>query len=94
MASEVRNNVEGGRFELEFDGHTALAYYALAPGVITFMHTEVPSQLAGRGVGSRLARGALEMVRAQGLKVVAECPFIAGFLAKHPEFDDLARKPG
>jgi predicted GNAT family acetyltransferase len=86
---DVRNNAALHRFELDADGHTAVAYYRLAPGVITFTHTEVPPALSGRGVGSRLARGALEFARAQGLKVVARCPFVAAYMAKHPEFNDL-----
>ena len=71
------------------DGHTAFATYALADDVVTFVHTEVPKELAGRGVGSTLARGALENVRARRLKVIAECPFIAGYIKKHVEFMDL-----
>jgi uncharacterized protein len=91
MANTVRNNTALNRFELDADGHTAVAYYRLAPGVITFTHTEVPQELAGRGIGSALARGALEIVRAQGLKVVAQCPFISAYLGKHPEFNDLLK---
>ena len=87
--SDVRQNTQQHRFELDVEGHTAAAYYRLAPGVITFAHTEVPKELSGRGVGSRLAQGALEAARAQGLKVVAECPFVAGYVAKHPEFSNL-----
>jgi predicted GNAT family acetyltransferase len=89
MANEVRNNTALNRFELEVDGHTAVSYYRLSPGVITFTHTEVPPALGGRGVGSTLVRGALELVRAQGLKVVAKCPFVAAYMGKHPEFNDL-----
>jgi uncharacterized protein len=91
MANTVRNNTALNRFDLDADGHTAVAYYRLAPGVITFTHTEVPQELAGRGIGSALARGALEIVRAQGLKVVAQCPFISAYLGKHPEFNDLLK---
>ena len=87
--SDVRQNTSHHRFELDADGHTATAVYRLAPGLITFTHTEVPKALSGRGIGSKLARGALESARAQGLKVVAECPFMAGYIAKHPEFSDL-----
>lgn len=89
--SDVSNNEAESRFELEIDGHLAAAYYRLAPGVVTFTHTEVPSSLSGQGVGSRLAKGALEQVRAKGLKVVAQCPFIAAYIDKHPEFQDLLR---
>jgi predicted GNAT family acetyltransferase len=85
----VRNNTELHRFELDADGHMAVAYYRLSPGVISFTHTEVPNELSGRGIGSALARGALDIVRAQGLKVVAQCPFISAFMGKHPEFNDL-----
>jgi uncharacterized protein len=89
MTPTVRNNPARSRYELEVDGHLAVAVYALSPGVITFVHTEVPPQLGGRGVGTALARGALEDVRRQGLKVVVRCSFIRGFMAKHPEFNDL-----
>ena len=87
--SDVRDNPALHRFELEADGHTAVAYYQRTPGVITFTHTEVPPALSGRGIGSTLARGALASARAQGLKVVAKCEFIGGYIAKHPEFGDL-----
>jgi uncharacterized protein len=87
--SDVRDNPAESRFELDVDGHTAIAYYQLSPGTITFTHTEVPPALAGQGVGSRLAKGALELVRAQKLKVVAKCPFVAAYMGKHPEYLDL-----
>ena len=89
MADEIRNNPTLHRYELDADGQTAAAYYTLAPGVITFTHTETPLALRGRGIASRLARGALEAARAQGLKVVAKCPFVSAYIAKHPEFGDL-----
>jgi predicted GNAT family acetyltransferase len=57
--------------------------------VITFTHTEVPAEISGHGVGSQLVRGALEAARAQGLKVVPKCPFVAAYMAKHAEFNDL-----
>ena len=91
MSDEVRNNTAENRFELDVDGRTALAFYRVEPGVITFVHTQVPQELAGGGVGSRLVRGALEQVRALGLKVVAKCPFVAAYMGKHPEFSDLLR---
>ncbi len=89
MPEEIRNNTTLHRFELDVDGRTAAAYYQLSPGVITFTHTEVPQELSGHGIGSRLVHGALEAARAQGLKVAAKCPFVSAFIAKHPEFGDL-----
>jgi predicted GNAT family acetyltransferase len=90
MAEEVRDNAAESRFELEVAGHLAVAYYKLAAGIITFTHTEVPPALGGQGVGSRLIKGALQAARARGLKVVAKCDFVAGYLGKHSkEFGDL-----
>jgi uncharacterized protein len=89
MPDTVRNNPALNRFELDLNGRTAVAYYQLSPGVITFTHTEVPPELSGHGIGSKLVRGALEAARAQGLKVVAKCPFVAAYMAKHAEFNDL-----
>jgi uncharacterized protein len=85
----VRDNPALNRFELDRDGHTAVAYYQLSPGVITFTHTEFPAELSGHGIGSELVRGALAAARARGLKVVPKCPFVAAYMAKHPEFNDL-----
>jgi predicted GNAT family acetyltransferase len=89
MASIVRDNIVSHRFELEIDDDVAKAWYRRQGNVVTFTHTDVPAALSGKGVGSRLAKGALDAVRAAGLKVVAKCPFIAAYLKKHPEYDDL-----
>ena len=87
--TDVRQNTLHHRFELDVDGHKAVAYYRLAPGLITVTHTEVPKELSGRGIGSKLVQGALEAARTLGLKVVAECPFVRAYIGKHPEFAHL-----
>ena len=89
MPDTVRNNTALNRYELDLNGKTAVAYYKLSPGVITFLHTEVPQEMSGHGIGSQLVRSALESARAQGLKVVPKCPFVSAYMAKHPEFNDL-----
>jgi hypothetical protein len=89
LPNEVHDNKDQHRFELAVNGHTAFTQYALTPGKITLMHTEVPKEFEGHGIGSKLVRGELEAVRAQGLKVVARCPFVAAYIKKHPEFQDL-----
>src|ERR1043165_7278849 len=86
---QVHQNTTLNRFEMDVAGGTALAFYRLADGVMTFTHTEVPAALRGRGIGSQMMRGVLESVRAQGFKVVARCPFVADFVGRHPEFADL-----
>ncbi|MGH6663834.1 MAG: GNAT family N-acetyltransferase [Pseudolabrys sp.] len=89
--AEVRDNIERHRFELDADGHTAYSNYRRDDAILTIMHTEVPDELHGRGIGSALARGLLDIARAQKLKVVPLCPFVAGYIAKHPEYADLLR---
>jgi uncharacterized protein len=85
----VRNNLALSRFEMETEDGTAVANYRTSPGVLTIHHTEVPPALRGRGIASRLVHDALEQMRAQGLKVVPRCGFVAHYMATHPEFDDL-----
>ncbi|MBN9040007.1 MAG: N-acetyltransferase [Rhizobiales bacterium 62-47] len=89
MTDAVRNNPAEQRYELTVEGHLAATYYRIANGIITFVHTEVPDALAGRGVGSKLVKGALDQVRADGLKVVAQCPFVKAYIGKHAEYADL-----
>ena len=89
MSDAVIDNPSEHRFELKVGDHLAVAYYTLTPGIITFTHTEVPQELSGQGIGSKLARDALEQVRARGLKVIPKCPFISAYIAKHDEFADL-----
>lgn len=86
----VRNNTALSRYELDVNGATAFANYRLAPGAVVITHTETPPALRGRGIASKLVKGALEQIRADGLKVVAGCSFVADYLNKHPEFSDLA----
>ena len=89
MNEKVNNNTAENRFELVIEGHLAAAYYKRAGNVITFEHTEVPVELGGKGVGSQLVQGALDQVRAEGQKVVAECPFVKAWIGKHPAYADL-----
>jgi len=89
MMSDVVNNTAKQRYELAVDGHIAATYYRITGGLITFVHTEVPPELGGKGIGSRLIRGALDQVRAGGLKVIAQCPFVKAYIEKHPDYADL-----
>ena len=87
----VTDNPDRSRYEAHIDGELAgFADYELREDVTTFTHTEVDSAFEGQGVGGALARGALDHVRATGgLTVVPECPFIARWVEKHPDYQAL-----
>jgi predicted GNAT family acetyltransferase len=87
----VRDNKAQSRFELDVEGRVAFANYRLAPSTVIITHTETPPALRGRGVASELVQGALQLIRADGLKVVAGCGFVVDYLRKHPEYADLVR---
>jgi predicted GNAT family acetyltransferase len=87
--NEIVNNKAQHRYELTVDGHLAATYYSVTGGVITFIHTEVPPELGGKGIGSQLIKGALDQVRAAGLKVIAQCPFVKAYIENHPDYADL-----
>nr|WP_210313210.1 GNAT family N-acetyltransferase [Rhodopseudomonas rhenobacensis] len=74
---------------MDTQGSLAFASYRRAADKVIITHTETPAALRGRGIASRLVKGALELIRAEGLKVVAGCGFVADYLDAHPEFADL-----
>jgi uncharacterized protein len=85
----VRDNKAQNRFELDVEGAVAFANYRLTPSAVIITHTETPRSLRGRGFASELVKGVLELIRADGRKVVAGCSFVVDYLAKHPEAVDL-----
>jgi predicted GNAT family acetyltransferase len=89
----VTDNRAGGQFEArDADGAVlGFAVYVLDADAVVFTHTEVVEAAEGRGVGSALARGALDQVRASGRQVIPLCPFIRAYVARHPEYQDLVR---
>ncbi len=89
MTDQVVNNAAQHRFELELGGHIAAAYYKRDGDIISFMHTEVPAELEGQGIGSRLVKGALDQARANRWRVVAQCPFVKAYIGKHSDYQDL-----
>lgn len=88
-APAVAMNDKTHRFELTLDGETAFTEYVVHDGALVLPHTVVPPAFEGKGVGSLLARTALGYARDHGLKVKPLCPFIAGYIKKHPEWQDL-----
>jgi len=89
MLSSVTDNPALHRFEMAVDGHLAIAVYRRTQGMVTFLHTEVPAALGGRGIASALIKGALDLIRARGEKVASHCGFTTAYLNKHPEYRNL-----
>jgi predicted GNAT family acetyltransferase len=90
--AELRITDNGARHRFEAyvgDSLAAVAVYRLEPGRMVFTHTETLAGFEGRGIASRLAGAALDEVRARGLMATPVCPFVAGYIRKHPEYADL-----
>ena len=85
----VRDNKLRSRFELDVEGGTAFANYRLTPRAVIITHTETPAALRGRGIATDLVKGTLDLIRADGHKVIAGCGFVVDYLRKHPEEADL-----
>jgi predicted GNAT family acetyltransferase len=85
----VVHNTAAKRFEISLDGQVAFSKYLLAGEKIIIEHTEVPIELEGKGIASRIVSTTLDFARAQKLKVMPLCPFTAGFIHRHPEYQDL-----
>ena len=78
------------RYEIEVDGELAgFLLYRREPGVLELVHTDVDPKWEGKGVGAALVQGALDDVRARGLKVRPYCPFVAAYIRRHPDYDDI-----
>jgi uncharacterized protein len=86
----VRDNKSLSRFELDVEGTVAFANYRLTPQAVIITHTETPRALRGRGIASELVKGALDLIRADGRKVIAGCGFVVDYLRQHPEYADIA----
>jgi hypothetical protein len=88
--TEVRDNSADRRFEIWADEELAgFTTYVLRSRSISFLHTELEPRFQGRGLGQELVAAALRSARERGLEVLPFCPYVRGFIAKHPEFLDL-----
>lgn len=86
---QITNNEALGQFEANVRGFLAVAEYRRVKDRIIFTHTEVPRELEGNGIASILAKTALDFAKEEGLTVLPICPFIAGYIRRHPEYREL-----
>lgn len=89
MTYEVQDNATDGQFEVRTDGGTAFIAYHREGDAISLDHTEVPPALEGRGIGSALVKGTLDLARKRGDKILPRCSFVAAYIERHPEYRDL-----
>ena len=90
QAISVADRPDRDRYEIELDSErVGLLSYRLSGDIITHRHTEIDPSVGGRGLGSALVRSALNDARARGLRVIPACPFVAHFIVRHPEYEDL-----
>ena len=85
----VQHNLAANRFEARVGTQLAVADYGLEDGRIVFTHTYVPTGLRGHGIAEKLVRAGLEFARAEKRRVVPECSYVATFIERHKEFQDL-----
>lgn len=93
--SQIADRREHHRYELTQGGKAAahILYRMHGPGTIELVHTEVEKEFEGKGLASRIVKFALDDARARNLKVIPSCSYVAGWLAKHPEYENtLARR--
>ena len=86
---KIENNQDARRFETKVGDYFALIDYIPAGQNIVFTHTEVPKVFEGQGVASKMAKTALEYAKENNLQVIPLCPFVAGYIRKHPEYQPL-----
>jgi len=82
---QVIDNPARSRFEVEIDGHLAQLIYERHGDTLVLIHTEVPDELGGHGLGGRLVTAAVDAAEADGLKIVARCPYAKHWLETHPD---------
>jgi len=90
MTSAITHDMVGHKFTTIVDGHEGYVDYERGDGRIVITHTVVPSEIGGRGIAGELVKAALDFARIEGLKVVPECSYAAGYLQKNPEYAGLA----
>ncbi|SHN74962.1 hypothetical protein SAMN05660350_02273 [Geodermatophilus obscurus] len=94
MELTVTDVPEAGRYEARArDRVLGQANYQRRGDQVVFTHTEVDPDTEGSGVGSSLVRGALDDVRAHGLRAVPRCSFVRAWIDRHPEYADLVDQP-
>ncbi|RDK84662.1 GNAT family N-acetyltransferase [Marinirhabdus gelatinilytica] len=89
MDISISENQEKKRFETQVENKWAFIEYIRTQEKMYLTHTEVPTSLEGNGIGSTLVKHALKHIEKESLKLVPLCPFVAGYIKRHPEYKEL-----
>lgn len=92
MEVKIKENTEKKRFEVEVENKIALIEYIRAEDKMYLTHTEVPTELEGKGIASSMAKQVLQQIKDENLKLVPLCPFIASYIKRHPEWKEILAK--
>lgn len=92
MEIKIIENTDKKRFEAEVDGRLAFIEYIRAQQQIYLTHTEVPIALEGKGIGSSMVKQVLQQIKTEGLELVPLCPFVAVYIKRHPEWNEILAK--
>ena len=90
MPDTLTDNVARSRFELGTDGESGFIDYRRSGSTLFLNHAEVPAALAGHGVGTRLVKGTLDLIRSRGERMVPVCPFVKAIVRRYPAYADLS----
>ncbi len=86
---QIHHDPAARRFSTEVEGHIGTVDYELRDGVMIVTHTRVPEAIEGRGIAAELTRVAFDAARANGWKVIPQCPYTAAYMRRHREYEDL-----
>ncbi len=86
---EVIKNDSANQFQMELEGHLAFIQFNEIKDRIALVHTEVPEELGGKGVGKALVEKTLKLIQESGKKVMPYCPFVFAYIKRHPEWQPL-----
>lgn len=89
---EIHENEKRRRFEAEVGEYTAVMYRYYSDDSLVITHTLVPDELSGQGLAGHMTRTVLDGARGRGLSVVPICPYVAAYIRRHPEYQDLLQK--
>lgn len=89
MEIELIDNTDKSRFEVEIEDKMAIMDYKKKDSKLYILHTEVPKEFEGKGIASAMVKKVLNLIKEKDMKLVSLCPFVSGYIKRHPEYKSL-----